>query len=158
MKIDLRLTFHYGLTIFLSAFLLFQVQPLIGKMILPWFGGSASVWTTCMLFFQMVLLSAILLALGRPLPHAFASEPGAWRAAAGQFASDTDQPERRLKPTGAENPTLRILGLLTVSIGLPYFVLSMTGRCCKRGSLVNGPVWCRIACLPCRISVRCWHC
>ena len=56
MKIDLRLTFHYGLTIFLSAFLLFQVQPLIGKMILPWFGGSAAVWTTCMLFFQLVLL------------------------------------------------------------------------------------------------------
>ena len=46
MKIDLRLTLHYGLTIFLSAFLLFQVQPMIGKMILPWFGGSASVWTT----------------------------------------------------------------------------------------------------------------
>ncbi len=56
MKIDLRLTFHYGLTIFLSAFLLFQVQPLIGKMILPWFGGSAAVCTTCMLFFQAVLL------------------------------------------------------------------------------------------------------
>ena len=55
-SINLRLTVHYGLTIFLSAFLLFQVQPLIGKMILPWFGGSAAVWTTCMLFFQLVLL------------------------------------------------------------------------------------------------------
>ena len=55
-QINLRLTIHYGLTIFLSAFLLFQVQPLIGKMILPWFGGSAAVWTTCMLFFQLVLL------------------------------------------------------------------------------------------------------
>jgi uncharacterized membrane protein YqjE len=55
-QINLRLTLHYGLTIFLSAFLLFQVQPLIGKMILPWFGGSAAVWTTCMLFFQLVLL------------------------------------------------------------------------------------------------------
>ena len=63
MKIDLRLTFHYGLTIFLSAFLLFQVQPMIGKMILPWFGGSASVWTTCMLFFQMILLLGYLLSL-----------------------------------------------------------------------------------------------
>ena len=56
MKYNLQLTFQYGLTIFLSAFLLFQVQPLIGKMILPWFGGSASVWTTCMLFFQATLL------------------------------------------------------------------------------------------------------
>ena len=47
---------RYATTIFLSAFLLFQVQPLIGKLILPWFGGSSAVWTTCMLFFQIVLL------------------------------------------------------------------------------------------------------
>ena len=47
---------RYPLTIFLSAFLLFQVQPLIGKFILPWFGGSPAVWTTCMLFFQVLLL------------------------------------------------------------------------------------------------------
>src|ERR1700744_5513946 len=46
----------YAATIFLSAFLLFLVQPLIAKFILPWFGGSAAVWTTCMLFFQAVLL------------------------------------------------------------------------------------------------------
>src|SRR5579862_8433559 len=46
----------FGATILLSAFLLFQVQPLIAKLILPWFGGSAAVWTSCMLFFQMALL------------------------------------------------------------------------------------------------------
>ena len=46
----------YALTIFLGAFLLFQVQPLIGKYILPWFGGGPGVWTTCMLFFQLLLL------------------------------------------------------------------------------------------------------
>src|SRR5438309_4208774 len=44
-------------TIFLSAFLLFQVQPLIAKIILPWFGGSAAVWSASMLFFQLVLLA-----------------------------------------------------------------------------------------------------
>src|SRR5580700_4575192 len=49
------LTVIYSLTIFLSAFLLFQVQPLIAKFILPWFGGLPSVWTTCMLFFQLLL-------------------------------------------------------------------------------------------------------
>jgi hypothetical protein len=47
----------YALTIFLSAFLLFLVQPLIAKQILPWFGGAASVWTTCLLFFQSALLA-----------------------------------------------------------------------------------------------------
>ena len=46
----------YALTIFLSSFLLFQVQPIIAKTILPWFGGSAAVWNTCMLFFQAALL------------------------------------------------------------------------------------------------------
>src|SRR5579864_6375802 len=50
-----RLMIVYALTVFLSAFLLFQVQPLIGKFILPWFGGMTGVWTTCMLFFQLVL-------------------------------------------------------------------------------------------------------
>src|SRR5262249_16222674 len=44
-------------TIFVSAFLLFQVQPVISKTILPWFGGSPAVWTTCVLFFQLVLLA-----------------------------------------------------------------------------------------------------
>jgi len=47
----------YAATIFLSSFLLFLVQPLIARLILPWFGGSAAVWTTCMLFFQALLLA-----------------------------------------------------------------------------------------------------
>ena len=48
---------YYGATIALSAFLLFLVQPIIAKQILPWFGGSAAVWTTCMVFFQCALLA-----------------------------------------------------------------------------------------------------
>jgi len=50
----------YGLTIFLSAFLLFQIQPVMGKLILPWFGGAAAVWSACLLFFQAVLLLGCL--------------------------------------------------------------------------------------------------
>ena len=50
----------YALTIVVSAFLLFQVQPVIAKIILPWFGGSAAVWATCLLFFQLVLLLGYL--------------------------------------------------------------------------------------------------
>src|SRR5690349_6888855 len=52
----------YTLTIFLSAFLLFEVQPVIAKIILPWFGGTSAVWSTCMLFFQLVLLLGYLYA------------------------------------------------------------------------------------------------
>lgn len=127
-SINLKLAIHYGLTIFLSAFLLFQVQPLIGKMILPWFGGSAAVWTTCMLFFQLILLLGYfyshwvvrkLSPLHQSLVH------GALLLVS--LLLIPIAPSVDWKPLGAENPTLRILGLLTVSIGLPYFVLSTTG-------------------------------
>ncbi|HRH13393.1 MAG TPA: fused MFS/spermidine synthase [Azonexus sp.] len=128
MKFDLRLTLHYGLTIFLSAFLLFQVQPMIGKMILPWFGGSASVWTTCMLFFQMILL------LGYLYSHWVVARLSPRRQSQlhivlllASLLVIPIAPSDAWKPTGAENPTLRILGLLLASIGLPYFVLSTTG-------------------------------
>ncbi len=59
----------FALTIFTSAFLLFQVQPLLSKQILPWFGGSPAVWTTAMLFFQT------LLCLGYLYAHALAKVP-----------------------------------------------------------------------------------
>ena len=55
--------FPYALAIFVGAFLLFQVQPLIGKYILPWFGGGSTVWQTAMLFFQIFLLA------GYPYAH-----------------------------------------------------------------------------------------
>jgi hypothetical protein len=47
----------FPVTIFLSAFLLFEVQPMIGRYVLPWFGGGPAVWTNCMLFFQTMLLA-----------------------------------------------------------------------------------------------------
>ena len=53
---DLRVNALYGATIFLGAFLLFQVQPILGKYILPGFGGTPAVWTACLLFFQTLLL------------------------------------------------------------------------------------------------------
>src|SRR5690348_719174 len=56
LRIRSRVMLIYGATMFLSAFLLFLVQPMIGKFILPWFGGAPAVWTTCMLFFQALLL------------------------------------------------------------------------------------------------------
>src|SRR5579863_5446502 len=60
----------YGLVIFSSAFLLFQVQPMLGKIMLPWFGGAAEVWIVCLLFFQVALLLGYYYAhlLTRALP------------------------------------------------------------------------------------------
>ena len=54
----------YALTTFLAAFLLFQIQPMIAKMILPWFGGCCAVWSAYMLFFQGALLLGYLHAHG----------------------------------------------------------------------------------------------
>lgn len=115
-------------TILLSAFLLFQVQPLISKFILPWFGGSPAVWTTCLLFFQTLLFGGYLYAhlsermLGR---RTRAVVHLALLAAA--LAALPIAPSAAWKPAAATDPTWRILALLTATVGLPYFVLSATG-------------------------------
>ncbi|HEX9021933.1 MAG TPA: hypothetical protein VF903_11800, partial [Nitrospirota bacterium] len=114
-------------TIFLSAFLLFQIQPMIAKMILPWFGGSAAVWITAMLFFQTALLGGYLYAhwlATKLMPRMQAVTHTALLAASILFLPVTPAPA--WKPAGAEDPILRILGLLAVSVGLPYFLLSTT--------------------------------
>ena len=118
----------YACTIFLSAFLLFQVQPLIAKMILPWFGGSAAVWTACVLFFQLLLLLGYLyshwtIRYLRPRTQTILHTV---LLAASLFMLPAI-PNVAWKPTGGEDPTLRILGLLGATIGLPYFLLSTTG-------------------------------
>src|SRR5690349_19074272 len=118
----------YALTIVVSAFLLFQVEPVIAKIILPWFGGSAAVWTTCLLFFQLVLL------LGYLYAHAVVRylQPRAQMLLhAGLLAVSAAvlpiYPSERWKPSGGVDPSLAILGLLTITVGLPYFLLSTTG-------------------------------
>src|SRR5262245_15945145 len=117
--------FLYALTILVSAFLLFQVQPVIAKIILPWFGGSAAVWTTCMLFFQLVLLlgyfySHALIRYLRPRTQAIV-HCGMLLLSALALPI---LPNLGWKPTGSEEPTTRILGLLAATVGLPYFMLA----------------------------------
>jgi len=117
----------YACTIFLSAFLLFLVQPLIAKQILPWFGGSAAVWTTCLLFFQSVLLAGYAYADGvvRFLkPRQQTMVHLVLLAVSLAFLPIVADPS--WKPTGEEDPILRILVLLSVAIGLPYLMLSAT--------------------------------
>ena len=118
----------FATTVFLSAFLLFQIQPMVAKMILPWFGGSSSVWSTCMVFFQAELLlgyfyvhwlhetlaprrqtvvHVVLLALSlATLP--VAADPS-WMG------------------TALAHPTLNVLLVLATAVGLPYLLLSTTG-------------------------------
>lgn len=117
----------YAATVFLSAFLLFLVQPVIARQILPWFGGSAAVWATCLVFFQSILLagyaySDFLIRKLQPRRQLIVHTGMlllslAWLPIA---------PGEQWKPTGDENPTLLILGLLVATIGLPYLMLSTT--------------------------------
>ncbi len=117
----------YAAAIFLGAFLLFLVQPIIAKQILPWFGGSAAVWATCMVFFQMVLLFG----------YAYADVTTRRLSPRRQAALHVSllvlsllalpiSPDPSWKPHGDENPSWRILGLLTLTVGLPYLLLSTT--------------------------------
>lgn len=123
----------FALTIFCSAFLLFQVQPIIGRIVLPWFGGTPATWTTCLLFFQTTLLAGYLYAhlLGSLSGHTpqvilhlvllLAS------AALLPFA-----PDAAWKPDAGTAPTLQVLLLLLVHVGGPFFMLSSTNPLLQR--------------------------
>jgi len=117
----------YAATIFLSSFLLFLVQPLIARQILPWFGGTAAVWTTCMLFFQSLLLAG----------YAYAHATNAKLAPRAQAVVHCLLlglsllllpifPAESWKPAGTEEPISLILLLLAATVGLPYLMLAST--------------------------------
>jgi SAM-dependent methyltransferase len=118
----------YALAIFASAFLLFQVEPLAGKFLLPWFGGTPGVWTTCLLFFQVLLFGG----------YAYAHFVNSWLGVRAQAllhgvlllaacAMLPIIPNAAWKPTGHEEPIVWIVLVLAATVGVPYFVLSTTG-------------------------------
>jgi hypothetical protein len=114
---------RYLATVFLSAFLLFLVQPMIARRILPWFGGAASVWTTCMLFFQSLLLAGYYYA------HRLERLPRAGRFhAAVLILSVLMLPLLVIaSPPTSGNPAVAVLAILAIWVGGPYLVLSSTG-------------------------------
>lgn len=118
----------FAVTVFLSAFLLFQVQPVIAKAILPWFGGTAAVWATCMVFFQSTLLAGYLYAhalVTRVPPRRQRIIHAALLTAGALLLPIT--PSERWKPVSGGNPSFRILLVLAVTVGLPYLLVSTTG-------------------------------
>ncbi|MBV9613494.1 MAG: hypothetical protein JO091_13555, partial [Acidobacteriaceae bacterium] len=117
----------FGATIFSSACLLFLVQPLVSKLILPWFGGSAALWITCLLFFQAGLL------LGYLYAHALAHRVSAKHQAlihivllVGGLAALPILPNASWQPQPGQDPTWLVIGVLSTSVGLPYFLLAAT--------------------------------
>jgi hypothetical protein len=118
---------RYAAAIFLGAFLLFQVQPLLGQAILPWFGGASSVWTACLLVFQALLV----------LGYAYAHWLSRWTARRQvllhavilliSLAFLPVLPAEAWRPEGGEDPVLRIVLLLVATVGVPYVLLAATG-------------------------------
>ena len=147
----------YALTIFTSAFLLFLVQPIMAKQVLPWFGGSAAVWTTCMIFFQFLLLFGYtytdfttrkMTPRNQLILHSVLLLIS--------LASLPILPDVSWKPAGNEDPTYRILGLRSLS-ACPTFCSRPPGRWCRRGSRARIPPARCTACLRYRILHRCWR-
>ncbi len=120
-------SFFFAATIFLSAFLLFSVEPLLAKKILPWFGGSAAVWSTCLVLYQVALLIGYLYARLLTL-HA----PPRMQAVVHIALLSVSLlllpigPSERWKPNVLQDPTWLILGMLIATVGLPFAVLSST--------------------------------
>ena len=113
---------RFPATIFLSAFLLFQVQPIVARKLLPEFGGTPAVWSTCLLFFQAVLLAGYAYAhwLERRWLHV-----GLLAASAGFLPI-------AIRPSSGGDPATQILLLLALSVGVPYFLLSSTAPLVQR--------------------------
>lgn len=117
----------YSLTIGCSSVLLFLVQPIMAKALLPRFGGSAGVWVTCMLFFQVMLLAGYLYSflITRHLSRKAQSAIHATLLIL-SVATVTLKPRMEWVNPAGVNPALSILVVLLASIGLPYFLLATT--------------------------------
>ncbi|HEX8877044.1 MAG TPA: fused MFS/spermidine synthase [Phycisphaerales bacterium] len=121
--------FAYLLAIFLSAALLFLVQPMAAKLVLPVLGGSPSVWNTTMVFFQALLLLGYLYShvVTRKLPRAVQGLVHAGVIAAGALMLPIALPRSVGTPGPGESPALWLLMLLPLVAGVPFFVLTTTG-------------------------------
>lgn len=135
---------RFQVTVFLGAFLLFQVQPMMGRFILPWFGGGPAVWSNCLLFFQAALLAGYLYAHGLTSGVLGSKLAPRWQAGvhiallAGSLAFlPLAAYLESWKPESASNPALRILMLLAATVGVPYITLASTAPLVQRWFHLN---------------------
>ena len=122
----------YTAAVFLSAFLLFLVQPLFGKMVLPLLGGSPAVWNTCMLFFQAALLGGYLYAHVTSSRLTVRRQATVHLAALALAALALPVSLRSAAPEGGAAPIPWLLGVMAITVGAPFLVLSGTGPILQR--------------------------
>ena len=125
---------YFAISIFISAFLLFQIQPMISKYILPWFGGTPAVWSTALLFFQVLLTGGYAYAYwlierlkDRKQGFVHMSLLGlslGLLVATGLIWNTPVTPDSAWKPEGGELPIFQVLKILAVAVGIPYFLLA----------------------------------
>jgi hypothetical protein len=122
---------YFTISIFLSAFLLFQLQPMIAKYILPWFGGTPAVWSTVMLFFQVLLTGGYAYASWlnrsrrREVIHlVLLGLSLAIMVILGLTWKSPITPSVSWKPEAGASPIWEIFKLLMISVGLPFFLIS----------------------------------
>jgi hypothetical protein len=134
-----RLLYLYAAALFASAALLFLVQPMVARMILPFLGGSPAVWNTCLFFFQTLLL----------LGYLYAHLASAWLGlkrhmilhlgliAAALYFLPVQIPAVWLERPD-NNPVYQVLSVLLVSVGFPFFVLSANAPLLQRWFSTTG--------------------
>ena len=126
----------YAITLFGSALLLFSVQPMVGRMVLPRFGDTPAVWNTCMVFFQAQLLAG----------YTYAHLTGRWLSPRWQtrlhllvlFLPLIFLPisfDRGVAPLAHESPSIWLLAQLFVSVGVPFFVVSTSAPLLQKWTL-----------------------
>ena len=128
-----RMVLYFAFTLFVSATLLFLVQPMVGKMILPYLGGTPAVWNTCMVFFQAVLLA------GYAFAHASAAWMGSRRQAVLHIVLMTVPllflpiaVKTATVPTSQDNPVFWLLARLLAGVGMPFFIVSASAPLLQR--------------------------
>lgn len=137
VSVQPRTRLPFAIAIFSGSFLLFQVQPILARYILPWFGGTTALWTTCMLFFQVVLLMGYLYShtLSTKLQsktqarvHSLVLAITAVVLAANTLLWKSPLlPGAGWRPSSPEHPILHVLAILSMAVGTAFLVLSSTG-------------------------------
>ena len=148
----------FAATMALAGFLLFQVQLVLGKFILPWFGGSASTWLVCLLFFQVALLAGLC---ARLCHHAAVADPpsgaGADRPSWPEPAAAADHALRELEAAGCERSRRGASWVCSpCASACPISRLPQRRRCCRAGLRTSSLDSIRCVSSPPRISARSW--